>query len=1135
MKQMTMRLLAAVLFSLIGGGIQMATAQWSKKTLENVGSLCTPSGVVDAAGAIHVTYFMLDGDVRHATNARGGWTVETVAVTGIAAPYGTSSVAVGTDGTLHIAFGYKEDYLSPGILCYTNNRGGTWKKAEKILENPSGCWAVSAGIDTAGHVHICYLASTGMASAGSLMYVNNSSGLWKEDSIGYGADDLSMALDRNGKAHVSYYHGLSRVAYITNAPGSWQEPEIIDTVGGQMEGMVTGIAVDTLCQPHISYVRGSNEDIFYATKGAGTWTKAFIDTGGFQGYGNAIALDTEGSVHISYFHNRSGSFRYATNKSGSWARSVVSGSGGMYNAVVADRGGFAHLCYSGYTEVMYATNAPQPHIVVKPQAFDFGVVNVGQSRADSLLILNTGDTTLSLRGFKISGVDTSSFSCLAAGRNVEAGDSCSVAVYFTPDSLGDKAASLHVYSNDLDSPTLVPLQGSGWEEFKYWAMAYGGTKNDGVGSFCQTADGGFLVTGSTASFGVGQEDAWVFKVDSHGFLQWEKTYGGSRRDEGRSIIENPDRTILVAGYTSSSTPGGIPTFFLLKLDSLGEVIWQKVYCSGGPSDVTSVRAATGGGYFLAGQDSADAIVLKVDQNGTIEWQRRLSNVRWTSSMEATDDGGCVLGMHCYKFTTQETYSGAWFVKLDANGTIDRQKHLPNALPEACFIRQISDGGYVLLAASRSGFNYPVLMRLDRQWNTLWKKQLSGVMNMHFGAMAVETPAGDLLAAFWPDWRIFCFSASGQPKWSTNFVGKTRGLIWLPDSAIAVAGNIDNDAFLSKVDSTGRLPGCDIFRMNLLSDEDFASDLISTNDVALPSAFVVQNASLIRRESAAVRTIRCSAVSLPDGDQDGVSDREEQGRDAMDPSYDGNQDGIPDWQQGNVASFLSINAVYMTLSSPGGTTLRNVRSIANPDPPASPRGESFLCDFIEFEVTGITAGGGATVALRVPDHWTPTKYFKFGPTPDTLKHHWYEFGFDGQTGAEINGNVITLHLVDGLRGDEDLSANGIIKDPGAPAGPDTTTVAVREKEKVPAAFSLSQNFPNPFNPTTVVSYELPEVSKVKLAVYDLLGREVAVLVNEEKMPGMHIVTWNAKGRASGIYFYTLSAGAFRETRCMVLLR
>lgn len=101
--------------------------------------------------------------------------------------------------------------------------------------------------------------------------------------------------------------------------------------------------------------------------------------------------------------------------------------------------------------------------------------------------------------------------------------------------------------------------------------------------------------------------------------------------------------------------------------------------------------------------------------------------------------------------------------------------------------------------------------------------------------------------------------------------------------------------------------------------------------------------------------------------------------------------------------------------------------------------------------------------------------------------------------------------------------------------------------IPSEFSLSQNFPNPFNPVTTIRFALPsnmkpslaagkrETSNVKLIVYDMLGREVTTLVNEEKSPGTYEVKWDAVGVSSGIYFYRLTSGSFIETKKMILLR
>ena len=97
----------------------------------------------------------------------------------------------------------------------------------------------------------------------------------------------------------------------------------------------------------------------------------------------------------------------------------------------------------------------------------------------------------------------------------------------------------------------------------------------------------------------------------------------------------------------------------------------------------------------------------------------------------------------------------------------------------------------------------------------------------------------------------------------------------------------------------------------------------------------------------------------------------------------------------------------------------------------------------------------------------------------------------------------------------------------------TAVPVRDSK--PDRFSLAQNYPNPFNPVTVISYQLPVVSKVRLVIYDIQGREVQTLVNEMKQPGRYEVKFNGSDLASGVYFYRIQAGVFVQTRKLLLVR
>ncbi|MCI0448593.1 MAG: T9SS type A sorting domain-containing protein [Chlorobi bacterium] len=102
--------------------------------------------------------------------------------------------------------------------------------------------------------------------------------------------------------------------------------------------------------------------------------------------------------------------------------------------------------------------------------------------------------------------------------------------------------------------------------------------------------------------------------------------------------------------------------------------------------------------------------------------------------------------------------------------------------------------------------------------------------------------------------------------------------------------------------------------------------------------------------------------------------------------------------------------------------------------------------------------------------------------------------------------------------------------------DTSIVGfVQISSEVPETFSLSQNYPNPFNPVTNVKFQIPKYGFVKLVVFDVLGREIETLVNEELSPGTYEVEWDASNYPSGVYYYKLTAQDFSETKKMVLVK
>jgi hypothetical protein len=170
----------------------------------------------------------------------------------------------------------------------------------------------------------------------------------------------------------------------------------------------------------------------------------------------------------------------------------------------------------------------------------------------------------------------------------------------------------------------------------------------------------------------------------------------------------------------------------------------------------------------------------------------------------------------------------------------------------------------------------------------------------------------------------------------------------------------------------------------------------------------------------------------DPDSDGVSPAQESGPTGTDPNYNRNLDGTPDRLENNVTSLpTSVGSAYVTLASPSGTALSNVQADRIPSPGNAPPGVNFPYGFFDFTVNGATPGGATTVTRYLPPGAAPNTYYEYGATSGNAAPHWYEFLYDGQTGAFIVDNVVTLNFVDGLRGDDDLTANGTIVDQGGP--------------------------------------------------------------------------------------------------------
>jgi hypothetical protein len=135
-------------------------------------------------------------------------------------------------------------------------------------------------------------------------------------------------------------------------------------------------------------------------------------------------------------------------------------------------------------------------------------------------------------------------------------------------------------------------------------------------------------------------------------------------------------------------------------------------------------------------------------------------------------------------------------------------------------------------------------------------------------------------------------------------------------------------------------------------------------------------------------------------------------------------------------------------------------------------------------------------------------------------------------AMPDAQYVLVEMEGGKEGTRHVLASGV---PIEIQSANVKTLILRKESAVPLVFALEQNYPNPFNPSTVIRYQLPVASDVKLLVYDLLGREVARLVDEHKPAGYHEVQFEPSGLASGMYVYRITAGKFVDTKKLVLVK
>lgn len=235
-----------------------------------------------------------------------------------------------------------------------------------------------------------------------------------------------------------------------------------------------------------------------------------------------------------------------------------------------------------------------------------------------------------------------------------------------------------------------------------WQRHYGGNGGDEQNYIQQTSDGGYIVAGTTYSFGVGIRDYWILKLDSSGNVEWQKTYGGGAYEGPRSIQQTSDSGFIVAGGTASFGAGGLDSW-VLKLDSTGNIEWQKTYGGSSNDEIVVIQQTSDSGYIAAGlaqsYGSAGCWILKLDSSGNIEWQNSYGVAGVAHSIQRTTDGGYIVA----GFAHSPPGSGdSWVLKLDSSGNVISQHTYRGNGNEGIYsIQRTNDDGYIMAGMTES--------------------------------------------------------------------------------------------------------------------------------------------------------------------------------------------------------------------------------------------------------------------------------------------------------------------------------------------------------------------------------------------------------------------------------------------------
>lgn len=313
-----------------------------------------------------------------------------------------------------------------------------------------------------------------------------------------------------------------------------------------------------------------------------------------------------------------------------------------------------------------------------------------------------------------------------------------------------------------------------------WAKSYGGSDYDYGYAVCNGIDGGYVLAGSTksndddVSFNHGGSDFWVVKIDALGNIMWERTYGGTLTEAANNISTTSEPYYVLAGYSTSSDGdvtenSGGSDFWIIKIDLLGNLVWESSYGTTEVDHAEEVIQTTDGGYavagFVNGWDNTNYVIIKFDNFGELVWSKEYGGTDsdHAYSIIQKSDGGFL----CAGFTDSDDfdvsvnygYYDVWVISIDSLGNLEWEKNYGGTCSEesqSIKIIEYDENEFVFTGRTCSddidvsenkGANDYWIVSIDSTGNILWEKTIGGT-GEEVSYSIIPISDGNLIVAGW---------------------------------------------------------------------------------------------------------------------------------------------------------------------------------------------------------------------------------------------------------------------------------------------------------------------------------------------------------------------------------------------------